>query len=332
LVEFYTVEPTPVSSWRMAILMGANTRTYKFALGSALLDLAHAGHEDVTLGQLAVPYAMAMARHVVDYPQAPNAEDLGEADYLRVLGEESGATLQMGQPTARLVDATVRSIPGMVMVKFHNLRGTDGVPHRFYEIERSGPNRRVLLKPELLSLANGEGGALLRDELGTRWSLVESAFDANIGPSLVRTGVVVSGDGSALLDHVRRASVAETRPALIGFQHGRCFYCRERLTELSGDTHVDHVYPYSLMPTGAWLGPDLNGVWNLVVAHAGCNLRKSSRLPDQNEVRQLIARNDAILASPHPLRRTLQLMLGSTSVQRLSFYRQIDAQARFEAF
>lgn len=330
-MEFYTVEPTPVSSWRMAILMGANTRTYKFALGSALLELASGDLEEVTLEQLAVPYALAMAQHAVEYPQAPNAEDVGEADYLRVLSEESGVTLKMGQPTERLVEATVRSIPGMVMEKFHNLRGTDGIPHRFYEIAGSGSSKRVLLKPELLSLAHGEGVGLLRDELGTRWSLVESAFDANIGSSLVRTGVVVSEDRLALLDHVRRAAVAQTRPALIGFQHGRCFYCRERLTELSGDTHVDHVYPYSLMLTGVWRGTDLNGVWNLVVAHASCNLRKSSRLPDQRQVRQLIARNDAILTSPHPLRRTLQLMLGNTPARRLDFYRKIDTQARFGA-
>lgn len=81
------------------------------------------------------------------------------------------------------------------------------------------------------------------------------------------------------------------------------------------------------MLTGAWRAPDLNGVWKLVVAHPACNLRKSSRLPDEHEVRQLIARNDAILTSPHPLRRTLQLMLGSTSAQRMIFYRRVDAQA-----
>lgn len=38
----------------------------------------------------------------------------------------------------------------------------------------------MLLRPELLSLAQGEAGVVLRDELGTCWSLVEIAFDANI--------------------------------------------------------------------------------------------------------------------------------------------------------
>ncbi len=38
-MEFYRSEPTAQSSWRLAVLMGANSRTYKFALGSALLQL-----------------------------------------------------------------------------------------------------------------------------------------------------------------------------------------------------------------------------------------------------------------------------------------------------
>lgn len=59
-----------------------------------------------------------MAQNAVDYPQATIAEHFGEADYLRVLTEESDATPEKGQPTDKLVDATVRSIPGMVTVNF----------------------------------------------------------------------------------------------------------------------------------------------------------------------------------------------------------------------
>jgi hypothetical protein len=38
------------------------------------------------------------------------------------------------------------------------------------------------------------------------------------------------------------------------------------------------------MKSGAWIGPDLNGVRNLVVACAPCNLAKSARLPQPTEV------------------------------------------------
>ena len=174
-VEFFALEPTPLSAWRMAILMGANTRTYKFALGAALLELAREGREAVSLDELAVPYAELMLIHGMEFPQAPNVDDLGEADYLRILTEESEGYAETGIVSERLVDATVESVPGMVMQKFHNLRGTDGVPFRFYEIEGRGANRVVRFSPALKEVAANPGRDVVDQELNARWSLVESA-------------------------------------------------------------------------------------------------------------------------------------------------------------
>ena len=106
-------------------------------------------------------------------------------------------------------------------------------------------------------------------------------------------------------------TVTGAREGLMGFQHGRCFYCHDPLAEDFRNVHVDHVYPFSLMKTGAWTGPNLNGVWNLVVACAPCNLAKSARRPLPDEVMTLLARNDAIAGWPHPLRRALQLSMRS---------------------
>jgi hypothetical protein len=313
----------------MAVLMGANTRTYKFALGHALLSLAGEGRESVTLRELAAPYALAMVDHAQAYPQAPQADGLGERDYLRILRDESEATLVSGEPTDRLLDATVRTIPGMVMVKFHNLKGEDGIPHRFYTVEGRADDSRVVFTPALTAVASDGQTSLLRDELTDRWRLVETAFDADIGRSLIRGGVAVSEDGVFVVEQVRRAPVARSRGALIGFQHGRCFYCVAPIDNL-GLAHVDHVYPFALMKWRGWSGPDLNAVWNLVVACSECNLRKSDRLPTAAEVQRLIERNDAILGSPHPLRRAIQLTMGDSAGDPHAFYRAVDALARFQ--
>jgi 5-methylcytosine-specific restriction endonuclease McrA len=314
----------------MAILMGANTRTYKFALGHALLELAGTGRERASLADLAVPYSLAMADHAIRAKQAPRTESLGEADFLRILSEEAEMTLATGVPTSRLVEAAVRSMPTMVMTKFHNLRGTGGVPHRFYEIAGPPGRREVSFTSALRDLSSSSHARTLGHELGSRWALVESAFDADIGRSLIRDGVVLSVDGEAVLDRVRRAPVARSRSSLVGFQHGRCFYCAVPLDDLEVDVHVDHLFPFSLMTTGAWDGPDLNAVWNLVVACAPCNLAKSNRLPTETEVQRLIHRNEAVIGSPHPLRRTLILMLGTSEEQRLTYYHAIDALARWK--
>ena len=329
-MEFYRSEPTPRSAWRMAILMGANTRTYKFALGHALLTAAESGRDSLTLNELAIPYALSMAEHAVNAPQAPGIDSLGEKDYLTVVAEEARESLLQEMPTERLLQATVKSMPGMVMQKFHNLRGTDGIPLEFYSISGSESRSVVTLAPELVTIANDSASGLLREELQTRWALVESAFDSEIGTSLVGKGVELTSDADWLLETVRRAPVAQAKPALVGFQHGRCFYCHEVLSNLDASVHVDHVYPFSLMRTGVWAGPDLNAVWNLVVAHAECNLIKSNRLPTTDEVRQLIDRNEAILSSPHPLRRTLQLLVGNTAESRRGFYTRLDHLANFQ--
>ena len=44
-----------MTAWRLAVLMGANTRTYKFALATALLQHAREGRSDVTVPEPGVP-------------------------------------------------------------------------------------------------------------------------------------------------------------------------------------------------------------------------------------------------------------------------------------
>ena len=316
----------------MAVLMGANSRTYKFALGSALLTMAQQGRDSATLEELAVPYAMSLVEHAGKYPQGPQSAVQSESDFLSVLAGEAAASRSSGEPTETLREAAIASMPTMVMQKFHNLRGVGEVPHSFYRITGRGRDRRVELTPELLALARHE--ELLRGELDSRWAIVEACFDAELGRTLVDGGVVLSDDGRELVAWQGRRPVTGARTALAGFQHGRCFYCRNPLTEEPRAVHVDHAFPYALMKTGSWLGPNLNGVWNLVVACSGCNLTKSSRLPTELEVRRLIARNEAIFGSPHPLRRTLELSMrprgavpAKSPQARLAFVQEVDRLA-----
>ena len=329
------MEPTALSSWRLAVLMGVNTRTYKFALGAALLQAAAEGRDALTLEELAAPYAMSLARRASAHPQAPTATSTGTGDFLAVVADESRESLDAGRPTERLVAAAARNMPGIVMQKFHNLRDADAnrVGHTCYELRGRGSGRRVVLTPDLRAVAHS--AAALGSELDARWSVVECSFDAGIGRSLVRDGVAVSPDATELRSHVRRAPVAPARYALSGFQHGRCFYCGTVLPSLDEGVHVDHVYPYSTMRRlGAWAGPDLNGIWNLVVACAPCNLRKSARTPTSDEIERLVARNEAVISSPHPLRRTLGLTMrapgdpeADTPARRLAFLRSVHLAA-----
>ncbi|MFF8099701.1 HNH endonuclease [Streptomyces sp. NPDC016640] len=332
-VEFYRIEPSARTSWRLAVLMGANTRTYKFALGSALLEHAAQDRTEVTLDELAVPYAMGLVTHLTEASQAPSGPPLGESDFLSVAQREAEESTSLGHPTERLLYAAVRSMPAMVMRKFHNLGGGTETAHRFYELTGSPRRRIVRLTPDLLQVARSEQATGLRTELSARWNIVESSFSAGIGRSLITEGVAVDWATLKLTDKHRRRSVTGVAEALIGFQHGRCLICA---TPIAPDdkTAVDHVFPHSLMrrfgAVSGWQGPDLDVIWNLAPAHETCNSTKSDRLPTPNELDRLAQRNEAILQSPHPLKKTLQLTLRSAGYsdrpgQWPYFLRQVQA-------
>ena len=243
-------------------------------------------------------------------PQARSAQGLGEADFLTVAEREAVETLRTGQPTDALVEASVRSMPQMVMQKFHNLAGTE-IPHRFYEITGTGSRRVVRLTPELQKVAASEDLTSLTAEVDARWRIVETSFSAGVGASLISDGLAVDLDRSVLTDKLRRRSITGVTEAVIGFQYRRCLICDELITPDS-PVAVDHTFLFSFMrrdfPLG-WAGLDLDAVWNLAPAHAVCNAAKSNALPSRVQVERLARRNAAIMNSPHPLRRTLELTL-----------------------
>ncbi|MEU0565160.1 hypothetical protein ABZ297_07180 [Nonomuraea sp. NPDC005983] len=310
-VEFFREEPTARSSWRLAVLMGANVRTYKFALGGALLGAAAEGRADILLRDLAKPYAMSLVEHLAQAPQASPKVVAGGLDFLSVAREEAAESEQLGSPTEKLLAAAMKSMPAMVMQKFHNLRGDGGaeVPHRFYEVTGTSQERVVKLTDHLREVALSEQKASLQAELAARWSIVETSFAAGVGRSLVEEGVAVDLEALQITDKERRRSVAGVTEAVIGFQHGRCIICAELLNPGVDDVAVDHVFPYSFKRLLPGAGIDLDAIWNLAPAHRPCNGQKSNQPPTQGQLTRLALRNEAIMQSPHPLKRTLQLTL-----------------------
>ncbi|MGW5118725.1 HNH endonuclease [Streptomyces noursei] len=310
--EFFAADPSPRASWRMAVLMGRNSRTYKFALGHALLQLAGQGRAEVSLADLAVPYALSLAERATDAPQAPEGSAGGATDFLTVLGRAGAESLRLGHPTEELLAAAVRSMPVMVMQKFHNLSG-DALGHRFYELgPGTGGRRTVRFTDALRSIAGSEQAPGLGTELGARWRIVENSFDTGIGRSLITDGLSIDGTTLYLTDRRRRRPIAHLTPAVIGFQHHRCLICDDVIVP-GAPVQVDHVFPRALMTrygtVRPWPGPDLDLLWNLAPAHEACNGAKSDRMPKDVELMRLARRNTAIMSSPHPLRRTLQLQI-----------------------
>ncbi|WP_369068353.1 HNH endonuclease [Kineococcus terrestris] len=305
--SFYRAEPSAATSWRMAVLMGDNSRTYKFALAAALLAEARAGRDEVPVEDLATRYVRELAGRSPDVSQASARTLSGPTDFVNVVREEREALLEDRGPSDRLHGMAVQNIVTMPMKHFHNAQG--GVAHRFFEVEGVRGLRVVRLTPAMLEVVFATDA--LEGELASRWSIVESAFAAGVSSRSV--GLYPSADGTELFMPHRRAAVASSLPALRGFQHGRCFYCHALLSPEPGAAHVDHVFPWSLMNRLQLRDLDLNGLWNLVAACAACNLGKSDRLPGEADLEALVARNEAVLASPEPLKVGLRASMEAAS-------------------
>ena len=99
------------------------------------------------------------------------------------------------------------------------------------------------------------------------------------------------------------------RDALNGYQKGTCFYCYRPVSTVSKDVDiadVDHLFPRRLQQLG--IVPNLDQVWNLVLACQSCNrgaMGKFDLTPDLAYVARLERRNEYLIASHHPLRETL---------------------------
>ncbi|MFC1432025.1 HNH endonuclease [Streptacidiphilus sp. N1-3] len=308
--DFYRAAPAPVTAWRAAVLMGPQSHTGRFALAGALLELAAEGRTEVGLDELAAHYAAGLLRHLPEAPQAAAGGSPAVADFLAVVARESEGSAALGRPTEELRQAAVRALPAQALQKFHSPGGGGAdLPHRFFEfLQGDGePSERVVrLAPELLALATGEQAPGLRAELDARWGIVESSFDPAAGRGLNEQGLSVDWHTVSLTDASGQRPVAGLTAALIGFQHGRCQLCDDTLDP--GDpTAVDRLFPRSLSDRApAWRGPDLDGLWNLAPAHADCVEAKGDRLPGAAELQRLARRNEAVMQSPIPLRRTLQ--------------------------
>lgn len=319
------------------MLLGSNSRTYKFALGHALLECASSGQNSVTLEELGRSYSLEIAKHA-EYPQGLGVDEQSTTDFLAVVERERAATLEASQPTDVLVDAAVRTMPGMVMQKFHNVPSGFVRDFEFYKLEKVSGLQVVRFTDQLMQVASSPELSILNDELYARWDVVQASFSPDMRGTFQYQGLVVSADRE-FLEHVRvvqgsnigrRRAISKARPSLAGFQEGLCFHCKESLTGAARTPHVDHVIARAyvernFLKSDFWHGVDIDGVWNLVVSHAHCNIEKRDKPPTPKMLQDLKERNDLAIRSNVPVSQTIHLVTNSPSDR---FYGQLSDALR----
>lgn len=269
---------------------GRRTATYKLAVLLSLMDccaeqVAPDGRAPMEISTRAV------ARHVArlywpqlrPFPTGSGAVELRQitnksATILTALTEafralpdvttwdtaESMLPADHVQQVLDLVELTVARYP---LVR---LQTVDGVPKPFiYDIDwgesvtlfrlRAGGGAKIRLRPgagdQLIRLA-----PLVRPLLELHWIRMVAALN--------KLTVVEDDLRRHLFGADRLAFPSMLRRGLTDLQSGLCFYCAKSIVSSSA---VDHFIPWSRWPNDA--------VENLVIAHAGCNTRKSDHIP-----------------------------------------------------
>lgn len=320
---FIQAGPDEATYLRSIVLFGDNTASYKFALTRSLLDLAGEQQTSVTLPDLAPHFAGHMLNHL----QTGMAQGtMRNSIFLDAAQAHLNGQLGLEDLHALTVQRAFR----YVLDLYHRLPGGD-TSIQFYVQERKP--RRLLLTDELLAFTAGQRRQLAQ-ETEARWQLVEHAWtQARTGQRETHPVVFDPHSEDLVLVPWRyqtRGALTGFRPALSGYQKGRCFYCFGEVDLNDGElSHVDHFFPWSLgfrLPD-----TDLNSVWNLVLACAECNNGaggKFDALPDQRFLQRLHRRNSYLIDSHHPLRETLMVATGRSGQERWAFLSRLWHQMR----
>ncbi len=313
MARFEEEFPSLDSYWRAVVLFGRNSASYKFALAKVLLDLVKPETTKVTLDQLALPFAYAIAEHLKLSDKQGSSGSSQFLDAVRKFNSGELSESDLKQVTARKGFANV-------LDAFHNVNNGE-LPVRFFDRDNNG----IVITDDMFRLK--EIGRLddLNSEAEARWRLVETAWSLGLSKNVVQ----IDPDDdhfNTIITTDRRVDVTSTRDALNGYQKGKCFYCVDDISVQAGSDslcEVDHFFPFALRHDGIPASL-LNGVWNLVLACKDCNQKKSARLPEIRYLERLRARNDFLIESHHPLRETLLNQTGTTAEHRHQFLADFD--------
>ncbi|NOR55192.1 MAG: HNH endonuclease [Sulfurovum sp.] len=310
--EFYEVEPTLENYWRSIILFGRNVASYKFALAKALYDLKASPNDLITLEELAKAFVKHLLEHLEHSPKQITSQS---SRFLKACQQYSQNEISYD----RLLDQTVKLGFQNVIDAFHNVHSKE-ISKRFFIDERN-TSKGIRITDNLYQLAEMNKFSDLNLETESRWRLVETGWKLGISRQLINVSYDDETQELFIEDNDRRINITSSRESLNGYQKGRCFYCYDDISIDSNDENladIDHFFPWVLKD----IIPNINGVWNLVLACKSCNrgeFGKFDRLPSLNLLERLDKRNEYLIGSHLPLRETLLQQTGKNAKKRHNF-------------
>ena len=317
MTEFQINDPSLESQWRALILFGKNSATYKFAFAKSLLELIERETTSISLKELAKPFSKNITEHLKSSDKQGNSNS---SKFLNVCRDYNNKIID----EAQLLKQTERLGFVNVVDAFQNVNGGQ-IPNLFYEKDYSGRNKRIVITDDLLRLKDSFHFQNFENETEARWKLVETAWNLKINPNLLE--VKYDQDASLLFlenDFMKRVDITSVRDSLNGYQKGKCFYSFMDISIIQGSAdicHVDNFLPHVNKQVHAKNGANINGVWNLVLAHSTINStkEKGAKVPNKKYLERLFNRNEFYIISKHPLAETIINQTGRTKDLRRTF-------------
>ena len=320
-MEFYEVEPTLDNYWRAIILFGRNVASYKFALAKSLYELNAVPNDLVTMEQLAEPFSRHLCVHLQHSPKQITSKS---SSYLSTCSSFNQGELNQDE----LINKTVKLGFTNVIDAFHIVNSGE-VDKRFFIDERK-TNGGIRITDNFFKLAGNDQFKSFEHETEARWRLVEEGWKMGVSRSLIRVEYDQELKTLFTSDKERRVDITSCRDSLNGYQKGRCFYCYSPVSVSSKADNladVDHFLPWMLNSSL----PNVNGVWNLVLACQDCNRGvrgKFAKVPSLNLLKRLHKRNEYFINSHLPLRETLIQQTGKDEPKRKYFLQNVYNMAK----
>lgn len=280
--------------WKALILYGLNQATYKIALGKTLLSMSAKGYNRVPWDVLAAEFFDQYRTRLEVEDRMPQQATPGR----RTTMERIFGSFQLRQNLDEAISEVGATAFEDVIPRFHNLAGMEDIQGKFYRFEFG----RYLELTDALHIVREEQEDALHAELDARWGLLEGAFSIAAGDYRLANDV----REIYLTGAYKRKPLTGNISFLQGYQGNICFYCGMEMQP--GDIDVDHVLPRQVLQH--------DEIWNLVLAHRACNVRKLDRIVGEHFILKLIARNENIMGSNHPWKKRVASMLGVTPAAR----------------
>ena len=297
------IDISDILKFKGVVLYGKNQATYKMALGDLLIRYATCNFEKVEMSKVALDFRTFYEPHVLPQegklPTRQLKQSFKTSSIEKAILQHDAGKINDEQSIQFIMDNCLLA-SSVVLPRFNTIQ-TKKISEPFYTFDKNF----LYLNDNIRNIFASDENMWLLTEIRARFANLQEVFS--------RAGFATNMTWDEQKEHVMngstRTNVSKFKDSLSPYQDDKCFLCE--ISYAGEVTEVDHLIPRDMC-----MNDDL---WNLEVAHKFCNQQKDHDMPDKRYIEKIIARNESVCQSEHPLRQKIQDEIGKTPQERWSY-------------